>query len=143
MLDKIQELINNERVNDNSVGSITDGYHSFDELYKFRLLYNVLLFNEWGSYKQDIHDVNTGDLIGHDDAKYNVHKSWKHNDGQWCFGKEKERFIVVAMTPDGQVSNHYKAEHWDKFKIPEKEKALFPFDGHTSLDVINRLTKLI
>lgn len=25
----------------------SDGYHTFKELYKFRLLYNAALFNEW------------------------------------------------------------------------------------------------
>ena len=46
------------------------------------------------------------------------------------------------MLPTGLISNHYKAEDWDLFKIPEVEKALHEFDGHTSEDVLNRLKKL-
>jgi hypothetical protein len=36
----------------------------------------------------------------------------------------------------------YKKEDWDLFKIPETEKALFTFDGHTPQDVIERLKNL-
>lgn len=103
----------------------SDGYHTFKELYEFRKAYNVALFNEWGKY---------------DIPSYDVHKSWKHNDGDFCFGGGW--FIVVAMLPNGQISNHYKAGDWDLFKIPEVEKAKYPFDGHSSEDVIERLLNL-
>lgn len=112
----------------------SDGYHTFKELYEFRKAYNVALFNEWGR-KGLIPNPN-----GSYHPKYYVHKSWKHHDGELCFGGGW--FIVVAVLPTGQISNHYKAEDWDLFKIPETEKALFEFDGHTSEDVINRLLKL-
>jgi hypothetical protein len=46
---------------------------------------------------------------------------------------------VVAVLPDGQISNHYEAKDWDLFKVPETEKALVEFDGHTGADVIARL----
>ena len=112
----------------------SDGYHTFKELYEFRKAYNVALFNEWGLQKETRwENIRTT-------PKYNVHKSWRHNDGELCFGGGW--FIVVAVLPTGQISNHYKAEDWDLFKIPETEKALFEFDGHTSEDVINRLLKL-
>lgn len=100
----------------------SDGYHTLKELYEIRKAYNVALFNEWGKF---------------DIPRYNVHKSWKHHDGELCFGGGW--FIVVAIMPTGQISNHYKAEDWDLFKIPKVEKALFPFDGHTTEDVICRL----
>lgn len=112
----------------------SDGYHTFKELYEFRKAYNVALFNEWGR-KGLIPNPN-----GSYHPKYYVHKSWKHHDGELCFGGGW--FIVVAVLPTGQISNHYKAEDWDLFKIRETEKALFEFDGHTSEDVINRLLKL-
>lgn len=102
----------------------SDGYHTFKELYDIRKAYNVALFNEWA---KDWHD-------------YDVHKSWRHNDGELCFGGGW--FIVCAKLPSGQISNHYRAEDWELFNIPETEKALFPFDGHTTQDVINRLLTL-
>jgi len=101
-------------------GDTSDGYHTFNELYEFRKAYNVALFNEWAAAN-----------------KCSVHKSWRHHDGEKCFGGGW--FIVVAITHNGQISNHYEAKDWDLFKVPEVEKAVFEFDGHTGLDVINRL----
>jgi hypothetical protein len=101
-------------------GNTSDGYHTFNELYEFRKAYNAALFNEWAS---------TG--------KCSVHKSWRHNDGELCFGGGW--FIVVAVLPQGQISNHYEAKDWDLFKVAETDKALFEFDGHTGIDVIARL----
>jgi hypothetical protein len=98
----------------------SDGYHTFKELYAFRKAYNAALFNEWG-------------LTG----KFQVHKSWRHHDGELCFGGGW--FIVVAVLPAGQISNHYEAKDWDLFKVQETDKALFEFDGHTGADVIARL----
>ena len=102
---------------------ISDGYHTFDELYEFRKVYNACLFNEW--YSQ---------------GKYEVHKSKKHQDGELCFGGGW--FIVVAITPEGQVSNHYELKDWDLFKCEETQTAKYEFDGHTSKDVVDRLTKV-
>jgi len=106
----------------------SDGYHTFKELYDFRKAYNVALFNQWGSILVDFK------------LKYDVHKSWKHNDGELCFGGGW--FIVVAVLPTGQISNHYPASDWELFRIPEVEKAKYPFDGHTGKDVIDRLLKI-
>ena len=116
-----------ERINE-----LSDGYHTYDELYEFRKMYNAVLFNEWASQEG---------WNGQMPPKYNVHKSWKHNDGELCFGGGW--FIVSAMLPTGLISNHYKAEDWGLFKVPEVEKALYEFDGHTPQDVLIRLKSLI
>ena len=29
------------------IGDLSDGYHTFNELYEFRKIYNAALFNEW------------------------------------------------------------------------------------------------
>lgn len=104
-------------------GNFSDGYHTFDELYEFRKVYNAALFNEWAN-----------------DKKYNVHKSMRHYTGEECFGGGW--FIVVAQLPTGQISNHYEMHDWDLFKVPYVPTALFPFDGHTPQDVIERLKNL-
>ncbi len=122
---------------------VSDGFHTFKELYDFRMVYNAALFNEWAVQK-----IKTGNYLLSNPPqieykiKYNVHKSWKHYNGEWCFGKEKEWFIVVAMLPTGQISNHYEEKYWDLFKVPEAEKALFEWDGHSSQDVLERLKSL-
>ena len=124
---------------------VSDGFHTFKELYQFRKVYNAALFNEWAKVAMEIKALeDQGNWVsytkGSDIAKYDVHKSWKHYDGELCFGGGW--FIVVAMLPTGQISNHYEAKDWDLFKIPETEKALFEFDGHTSKDVLERLKSL-
>ncbi len=101
-------------------GNTSDGYHTFNELYEFRKAYNAALFNEWAAC-----------------GKCSVHKSWRHHDGELCFGGGW--FIVVAVLPQGQISNHYEANDWDLFAVPETERALFEFDGHTGSDVVARL----
>lgn len=130
----------NELINDNN---ISDGWHTFDQLYEIRKAYNVALFNEWGNPNTTVRflDDNEFDGVGSTTGiRYNVHKSKRHYDGEECFGGGW--FIVVAVFPTGQISNHYKLEDWDLFNIPETEKALFEFDGHTTEDVINRLKSL-
>ncbi len=101
-------------------GNTSDGYHTFNELYEFRKAYNAALFNEWAA-----------------GGKCSVHKSWRHHDNELCFGGGW--FIVVAVLPQGQISNHYEAKDWDLFAVPEVERALFEFDGHTGADVVERL----
>lgn len=103
---------------------ISDGYHTFKELYEFRKLYNAALFNEWAK-----------------NGKVEVYKSKRHFDGEECFGGGW--FIVVAILPTGQISNHYELKDWDLFKIPECEKSRYEFDGHTSEDVIKRLNGIL
>jgi hypothetical protein len=123
---------------------ISDGYHTFRELYEFRKIYNAALFNEWASEYWKIPITAASDPAKSIVLKYHVHKSWKHHDGEEPFPDSPHRwFIVVAMLPGGQISNHYKEEEWDLFKVPEVEKALFPFDGHTGADVLVRLKEIL
>ena len=132
---KKDQLLSEDNVID--IGELSDGYHTFNELYEFRKVYNAALFNEWAENLETSSDFGQALF---NVPKYNVHKSWRHSDGELCFGGGW--FIVSAMLPTGLISNHYKAEDWDLFKIPEVDKALFEFDGHTSEDVLNRLKKL-
>ena len=94
------------------------------ELYDFRLIYNALLFNEWSK-----HDT------------IEVYKSKKHSDGELCF--DGEWFVVVAILPTGQITNHYHIKYWDYFQIKEYPQVKDEFDGHTSIDVLNRLKSMV
>lgn len=119
-VDRINEEIRDIKKQGISVKEVSDGWHTFSELYDFRKLYNAHLFNEWA-------------LSG----KYEVYKSKKHYDGEVCF--DGDMFIVVAILPEGQISNHYKLKDWDLFEIPEYEKSKYEYDGHTPEDVLERL----
>lgn len=109
-------------------GQTSDGYHTFDELYRFRLLYNAALFRSWSGFQNKPSGV------------FDVHKSWRHHDGEECFGGGW--FIVMATLPTGQISNHYEAGDWDLFDIPERERA-DEWDGHTAADVAQRLESFL
>lgn len=122
--DSLNRLAAAEADAERVTGETSDGYHTFNELYEFRKMYNAALFNEWAAA-----------------GKYSVHKSWRHHDGEPCFGGGW--FIVVAMLPSGQITNHYEADDWGLFQIPEHEKALFEYDGHTGADTIIRLRAAI
>ena len=79
-------------VNGKDPSTVTDGFHTMQELYDYRLAYNACLFNEWAER-----------------GKYDVHKSWRHSDGELCFGGGW--LVVSAQTPYGQVANHYEEQH--------------------------------
>ena len=113
-------------------GEASDGYHTFNELYDYRMLYNAAFFNKLAHYD------NLAD--GSWKVEYDVHKSKKHSDGEDCFGGGW--FIVMAELPTGQISNHYEMKYWDLFKIPEKEKANV-WDGHTPKDAADRLREFL
>jgi hypothetical protein len=98
----------------------SDGFHTFRELYRHRTLLTAALFNEWYS----------------DFMKHRPHKSRLHHDGTFPFGGGW--FIVMATLPTGQISYHYPNEDWDKFHIPEHDRADV-FDGHTAEQVADRL----
>lgn len=94
-------------------GEVSDGFHTFDELYHYRMLYNAAFFNSL-------------------EGKYDVHKSYRHADGELCFGGGW--FIVMANLPTGQVSNHYRAEEWNLFNVPERWKAVNGYFVQRDLD---------
>lgn len=114
-LENVQYLIDNSP--EESRGELHDGYHTFNELYDYRMLYNAGFFY----------------LLQNN---IEVFKSKRHSDGELCFGGS--HFIVVAQLPTGQISNHYEMKYWDLFKIPELEIAK-QWDGHSSTDVRARL----
>ncbi|TLF74080.1 hypothetical protein [Nocardia cyriacigeorgica] len=101
----------------------SDGYHTFAELYHYRMLYNAALFNEWAAAN-----------------RYGVHKSIRHADGELCFGGGW--FVVYAQLPTGQISNHYEMTDWDRFRVPERERAA-EWDGHTPEQVAERLAAFL
>ena len=116
----MQEFITSLQQKQTDMGEVSDGYHTFNELYYYRMLYNAAFFN----------------LL----PKELVHKSRRHHTGEECFGGGW--FIVMANLPTGQISNHYELKDWDLFKVPEKEFA-DKWDGHTPQEAADRLHKYL
>lgn len=121
-VEKILGSIQNKKPVD--VGEVSDGYHTFNELYRYRMLYNAAFFN----------------LLARS-GQVEVCKSRRHSDGEKCFGSD-DWFIVMAILPTGQVSNHYESKYWDLFDVPERETA-FEYDGHTPNEASDRLEKYL
>lgn len=108
---------------DRSVHIEADEHHTMKELYEYRLLYNAHAAEGWAQQGKAV-------------------KSWRHHDGEPPFEKPLGTWfiVVVDLYPHGQVSNHYKGEHWDLFHVPEVEIAPV-WDGHTPAEAAQRLRK--
>ena len=120
VLDKLDAFIDSLEEEPVDMGEVSDGYHTFNELYHYRMLYNAAFFNAL--------------------PKYMVHKSKRHHTGEECFGGGW--FIVMANLPTGQISNHYELKDWKLFNIPEQEFA-DEWDGHTPKQAAERLQKFL
>lgn len=100
--------------------NVSDGFHTFKQLYHQRAMLFAAI-------------VDTHPWL--------AWKTKKHEDGQYCFDKNGEWFLVCIETPKGPYSYHYRTEeYWDLFNCDEIDKAK-PFDGHTEKDV-DRLLSL-
>ncbi len=100
-------------------GSVSDGYHTFDELYNQRAILFATIVNS------------------HLDISW---KSFKHEDGHYCFDKNGDWFIVGIDTPEGSYTYHYETDkYWDIFKCPVLEFGKH-WDGHTEKDVTRLLS---
>lgn len=110
---KINEELEELREEGISRGEISDGYHSFGELYYHRMV----LFAVICSHNKD-----------------KAWKSLKHDDGSMY----KDHFIVGIDTPEGQYTYHYHIKHWDMYDVKELNKAP-KYDGHKPEDITRLL----
>ena len=96
-------------------GGVSDGYHTFDDLYGHRCALFAAL------------------------ATHNPELSWKsrrHYDGSTYPGW----FIAGMRLPPGPITYHLPDHLWDRVRVPEQELG-YKWDGHTADDVIQRLLR--
>ena len=99
-----------------NIGQISDGSHTFDELYYHRMVLFSVICNTY---------------------KDKAWKSWKHDDGTMF----DDYFIVGVSTLEGQYTYHYHKDYWNNFHV--RELPLAPkWDGHEPKDV-TRLLSLV
>lgn len=102
------------KVSEPDKGNISDGYHTFNELYEHRhSLFSVIC------------------------AKFGGWKSMFHEDGTMFDGW----FIAGVQTPKGMATYHIPNTWWLRFQCPQIERAPH-WDGHTPNDVIDRIASL-
>lgn len=99
-------------------GEISDGYHTFNQLYHQRAILFATIVNQ---------------------NKDKAWKSFKHSDGHYCFDEGGEMFIVGIDTPEGSYTYHYHKKYWDYFNCKELEYGKV-WDGHTEEDVTRLLS---
>lgn len=103
------------------MSQVSDGYHTFDELYEHRttLFAALTLFlpQSWHCYR-----------------------STKHEDGGMFDGM----FLVAAVGPEDQtLSYHCDLKYWDLFSHCEIQQYALPWDGHAPADVLEHLRELV
>ena len=110
------EEINQAIANLGGAGKVSDGYHTFDELYHHRAVLFAMICNN------------------------NLEKAWKsklHHTGDMYEGM----FIVGINSPYGQITYHYDVEpYWKMFNVVELERAP-EWDGSTPQDCIDRMER--
>jgi len=97
-----------------SKGSISDGYHTFDELYYHRMVLFSVICNQ---------------------NKEKAWKSWRHDDGTMY----DDYFIVGIETDEGNYTYYYHKKYWGWFNVRELDRAP-KWDGHVPEDVTRLLT---
>lgn len=122
-MDKIEEL--NKLIHETikrenlSAKDISDGHHTFRELYRQRIILFCIICNLFSdiSWKSKKHFDNENDPMFNGD------------------------FIAGINTPDGVATFHMKLEYWNLFDIPEIERAP-KYDLYSTEDVLQRLLSL-
>lgn len=112
---KLISLIISELDNPDKTDDISDGYHTFDELYYQRMMLTKA--------------VALAAITNFD--KDTVYRSKLHSDGTMY----KDFFIVVFNTPEGNFSYHYHMMYWGVFDFLKERPNAGDFDGHTWKDV--------
>lgn len=98
------------------IGDLSDGFHTFNQLYYQRMMLFAALVKQ---------------------NKDRAWKSYRHEDGELCFGGGW--FIVGIDTPEGSYTYHYENKYWDKFDCQELPVSKH-WDGHTEADVTRLLS---
>lgn len=104
---------------------ISDGYHTFGELYEHRIELWIALCRMMQTLGEKM-----------------AWRSWKHSDGTSLEGW----FVLgIGWKPGQQITYHLPEKYWDRceFAVTGHWNDLAPeFDGHTSADVLERLKTL-
>ncbi len=119
-IDDINTLIMESKLSEEiSTKEISDGHHTFEDLYRHRTILFCTLCNLLPdiSWKSKKHFDNENDPMFNDS------------------------FIAGINTPKGIAAYHIKLKYWDLFNIQELEKAP-KYDNYSSEDVITRVKSL-
>ena len=100
-------------------GDVSDGYHTFNDLYAHRMALTLALVKSWPS------------------------RSWRSKQHNPNDTPIFEGFFIVGMDLHGvgQITYHYKLEYWNAFNDVRTVDYAPKWDGHGPEDVVERLNK--
>ena len=109
-------------------GLLSDGYHTFDELYDHRITLFIALCRTQAYIENEF------------GCSRFVWRSKTHHDGSSWDGW----FIMgIGKEKGGQISYHLPLSRWDETDFSETLDKAPEWDGHTSADVLERIKALI
>lgn len=107
-MDPLNDMLH-QGLTDEQLGQLSDGAHTFDDLYEQRAVLFATIVNTYPEH---------------------AYKAKEHDDGTMYPGY----FLVGVHTPEGDYSYHYELKYWDLFKCQQFARAP-KWDGHTDKDV--------
>jgi hypothetical protein len=117
---ELNYLIKNNGIDTNG---ISDGYHTFGELYNHRIELWIAICR----------------ILSRDEDGFDIWKSKKNSDGsEW----EGWFLLGIGEMAGSQITYHLPISKWDECEFAESLELPPIFDGHTSDDVIERLKTL-
>lgn len=128
LIGQLMKLVGLENFVD--VGEVSDGFHTFNQLYEHRNLLFCFLLTL--IYRENL-------------SKFQVWKALKHSDGTMFNSNNGDWFIAGLSDETGsrQITYHMsKSRYWGLLDIPEREFAP-EYDGHSPDDVLERLVSFL
>jgi hypothetical protein len=117
----------NVLIKDSDTNKISDGYHTFGELYEHR----ITLFITLCKVLKDFTRVNPGLPL--------IWRSKLHSDGS---SFEGWFLLGIEQWAGRQITYHLPISKWGECEFADTIERAPEFDGHTSADVLERLKKL-
>jgi len=115
-----------------SYADVSDGYHTIEELYDHRITLYIALARLIRRHPEVLGTEKWFDSC--------VWRSKLHHDGT---GYDGWFMLGIGRSLGRQITYHIPLSRWAETDFAETfDKAPFPFDGHTSDDVLERLKKL-
>jgi len=109
-----------------NLGHLSDGYHTFDELYEHRIALWIAVCRVEMAHLEDGYGGN-------------VWRSMLHSDGcAW------DGWFLLGMNyaPGAQITYHLPMDKWPLTEFARTLERAPAFDGHSGQDVIDRIKKL-